>query len=85
MLRTLVPLLMSTFILCGSSFAQSGSNYSDRSISIKEATETIRLDGILDDKAWQEAESSNGFFQRFPMDTSLAESQTEVMLSYDKT
>ena len=84
MLRTLVPLFLSTLLFCGSSFAQSGSNYSDRSISIKEATETIRLDGILDDKAWQEAESSNGFFQRFPMDTSLAESQTEVMLSYDK-
>ncbi|MEM6800244.1 MAG: DUF5916 domain-containing protein [Bacteroidota bacterium] len=83
MRRSLFPLLLLTFWVC-LAFSQNRSNFSDRSIRIKETKTPILLDGILDDKAWEEAESSNGFFQRFPMDTSMAESQTEVMLSYDE-
>lgn len=84
MRRYLPPFLMLTFFSIGLAFGQSNSSYSKRTIDIKESPSAMKLDGVLDDQAWQEAIPSNGFFQRFPADSSLAESQTEVMLTYDK-
>jgi hypothetical protein len=52
---------------------------------IKPATSTIRIDGVLDDKAWQNTEVAKDFWLRFPTDTAHANNQTEVRLAYDDT
>lgn len=53
------------------------------SIKITRTTETVLIDGILDENIWETAEVATDFVQNFPADTSIAESQTEVMVCYD--
>lgn len=52
-------------------------------LTIKRATGPIRIDGILDEKAWMSADSAFDFQQFFPYDTSLAVSQTVARVLYD--
>ena len=51
---------------------------------IHAATSAIKLDGVADDAAWQDAELANNFFMITPMDTSFAKCNTEVKMSYDE-
>ena len=43
----------------------------------------IKIDGIGDDIAWQQADLAKDFFAIFPMDTSFAKVKTEVRMTYD--
>lgn len=52
-------------------------------LHIKRATSTIQLDAILDEPDWQTAEVADSFMQFFPADTSLANVQTEVRMTYN--
>lgn len=52
-------------------------------LHISRTDERVLIDGRLDDAVWQTAEKATNFTQYFPFDTSLAESQTEVMMAYD--
>lgn len=45
--------------------------------------EKIKLDGELNEGIWMQAEMVTDFVQSFPYDTSLAETKTEVMVTYD--
>jgi hypothetical protein len=54
-----------------------------RMMHIKKATGEIKLDGKLDEADWQTADVAKDFQQTFPYDSSLAETFTEVMLTYD--
>ncbi|HCI55434.1 MAG TPA: DUF5916 domain-containing protein [Bacteroidales bacterium] len=54
-----------------------------RSITVKYITDNIKIDGILDEPAWEEAEKATDFWQYFPSDTVLAKYQTELMLLYN--
>ncbi|WP_238531791.1 carbohydrate binding family 9 domain-containing protein [Nitritalea halalkaliphila] len=49
----------------------------------KKISETIVLDGVLDEAIWQEDGWAGQFTQYFPSDTSLAEAQTRVKVVYD--
>ncbi len=51
--------------------------------TVKFITEKIKLDGILDEQAWQNAEQLPAFWQFFPKDSVKAKYQTEIMLAYD--
>ena len=51
---------------------------------IHAATSEITIDGIADEKAWQDAEVAENFHMVFPMDTSLAVVCTEVRMAYDQ-
>jgi hypothetical protein len=44
----------------------------------------VKIDGKVDDQAWQDAETTSGFFMVLPMDTSLATVKTEVKMCYDE-
>ncbi len=55
-----------------------------KSVTIKKANSIIRLDGVLDEESWLLAEPAADFFQRFPADTSIALTHTEVKLTYDQ-
>ncbi len=52
-------------------------------LHIQKAENTIIIDGVMDDAAWQEAEVAGDFHMVLPMDTSAARARTEVRMSYD--
>ncbi|HOY20994.1 MAG TPA: DUF5916 domain-containing protein, partial [Haliscomenobacter sp.] len=53
-------------------------------LSIRKAKELIRLDGSLDEPAWQSAQVAKDFFQNFPADTSLGNLKSEIRLTFDQ-
>lgn len=52
-------------------------------LHIRQAVSPLRIDGVMDEPAWQEADSTGRFFMVLPMDTSLAQVQTLVKMTYD--
>jgi hypothetical protein len=63
------------------SFAQESS--AKEGITIRRIDQPIKLDGILDEKAWALSDSAYNFYQNFPSDTSLAIAQTTAYILYD--
>ena len=53
-------------------------------LNIKPATSEIKIDGIMDEPAWDQAELASNFFMVQPMDTSYAKIRTDVKMAYDK-
>jgi len=54
-----------------------------QNLEIRRTSGQIKIDGILDDAAWLEADSAYNFMQQFPTDTLLSESPTIVRILYD--
>ena len=52
-------------------------------LTIKRASSPIKVDGIMDEPAWQEAQIADRFNQNFPYDSSEAIVATEVRMTYD--
>ena len=50
---------------------------------IKRAVSPIVIDGIMDEEAWQQAQTATDFFMVLPMDTSKAQVRTDVKITYD--
>lgn len=73
-----LPVFIACLLLAHHALAQQQSG-----LHIQRTDQPVLIDGKLDDVAWQTAEKAKDFMQYFPFDTSLAESQTEVMLAYD--
>jgi hypothetical protein len=44
----------------------------------------IKVDGVMDEPAWSQAELATHFFMVLPMDTSYAQVKTEVRMTYDR-
>lgn len=55
----------------------------DYRLHIHRASSPIIVDGIMDEKAWEDAEVATDFFMITPMDTSFAQVKTDVRMSYD--
>ncbi|MEY3648058.1 MAG: hypothetical protein RLZ13_943, partial [Bacteroidota bacterium] len=53
-------------------------------LNIQKASSPIAVDGIMDEKTWEEAEVASNFFMITPMDTSFSKVKTEVRMSYDE-
>lgn len=53
-------------------------------LHIYEASSAIRVDGILDEQAWLDAEVAKDFYMVSPMDTSFANAHTEIRMTYDQ-
>ena len=53
-------------------------------LHIHETSSLIKIDGIVDEKGWQDAETATNFYMVLPMDTSYAELRTDVKMTYDK-
>ena len=56
----------------------------DYKLNIRPASSAIKIDGLMDEKAWQDTEVAQNFFMVLPMDTSLAKVKTEVRMTYDE-
>lgn len=52
-------------------------------VHIKKTESEIKLDGILDEEPWKNAEVANNFWMKWPRDTEAAPKDTEVRLLYD--
>ncbi|NJN42447.1 MAG: carbohydrate binding family 9 domain-containing protein [Flammeovirgaceae bacterium] len=55
----------------------------DKKLFIKRANTAIKIDGILNESDWLEADSAINFFQQFPFDSSRTVAQTMVKTTYD--
>ncbi len=50
---------------------------------IKKAVDKIKMDGILDEATWQEADVAKGFYLAYPVDNDFPTSPTEVKVAFD--
>ena len=55
----------------------------DYRLHLQKTDVTLRIDGVADDAAWQEAEVATDFHMVLPMDTSRARGRTDVRMAYD--
>jgi hypothetical protein len=76
--------LTTFFLVFNTTFAQT-INEQNFKIHIKKINEPIKIDGLLDEPAWQKANATSPFIQQFPADTSLAVSQTVAKIMFDDT
>lgn len=76
-----VSILLSAFFFL---FSINGfSQESQRNILVKYTNNPIHLDGILDEPAWQTADTGGDFWQFFPSDSAMSINPTEFKLLYD--
>jgi hypothetical protein len=55
----------------------------DYVLHVKKANAPIRLDGKIDEQDWKDAEKAKDFHLVLPVDTGLAKSPSEVVMTYD--
>ncbi|KAA2216941.1 carbohydrate binding family 9 domain-containing protein [Maribacter flavus] len=55
----------------------------DYRLNIKKTKHPVKIDGIGDDVAWQDAEVAKDFFRVLPMDDGLATEQSAIKMTYD--
>lgn len=80
-------LLVCQLLIVGMAFAQqtTSNTASSYQIDIRKSVDPVNLDGALSEQAWELAQVASGFYQNFPFDTSSAELQTEVRITFDET
>ncbi len=73
------------FFICLISFALHAQKKNDVfKIHVKKASSDIKIDGLMEEAAWQNAEVAKNFSMILPMDTSKAKAHTEVRMTYDE-
>ena len=72
------------FILFISISANAQKKNSSFELKIKPASSDMRIDGVMDEKTWSDANIASDFFMVQPMDTSYAKIRTDVRMSYDE-
>jgi Domain of unknown function (DUF5916) len=55
----------------------------EKPYQVRYSTEKIKIDGVLEEKIWQEPQTLGEFWQLFPSDTVKATYQTDVRIVYD--
>jgi hypothetical protein len=81
-MRFLLLFVLLSFGLTTSLFSQKIN--SEYRLAIQKASSEIIIDGVLDEKAWEDAAVATDFFMITPMDTSFARVKTDVRMSYDE-
>jgi hypothetical protein len=76
--RILIVLIFAVY--CQALFAQ---NKPGTKLHIKKATGEIKVDGVLDEDDWQVADVAKEWYMNYPVDTALADFQTEVRLTFN--
>ena len=56
----------------------------ETTVAISKAKDEIKIDGILDEQTWYDADIAQGFYLTFPVDTDFPTSPTEVKMSFDE-
>ncbi len=50
----------------------------------RKTAETIKIDGLIVEETWKNAQKATNFIQNFPVDSLMASAKTQVMVSYDE-
>ena len=66
-----------------STYSQINFSSKQKSFQVKYINDFIKLDGVLDEPIWTEAESAKDFWEYFPVDSILAREQTDIKMLYD--
>ncbi|MDX2045922.1 MAG: DUF5916 domain-containing protein [Chitinophagaceae bacterium] len=53
-------------------------------LHIRQTVSAIKIDGVMDEAGWLQAETATNFYMVLPMDTSYARVRTEVKMTYDE-
>ena len=80
-LQGFVFFLIVLFISISANAQKKNSSYE---LKLKPASSDMRIDGVMDEKTWTDANVASDFFMVQPMDTSYAKIRTDVRMSYDK-
>jgi hypothetical protein len=76
--------ILAFLLLVQSSIGQNTSpNQKDFKLTIKPAKMAIKLDGVMDEAAWNKVTAVTDFKKKFPNDIGAAKKQTEVKVLYD--
>ncbi|RRQ48349.1 hydrolase [Maribacter algicola] len=70
------------FLLCAHIMQAQKKNGNYR-LHIKKTNFPVEIDGIGDDRAWQDAEVAKDFYRVLPMDDGLANEQSAIKMTYD--
>ena len=84
--NTMRPSLLFLFFICLSANIKAQDTRPNQeifSLKISKAIDDIRLDGVIDEKTWEEVDVASDFWQKEPRDDIKASSVTEMRLSYD--
>jgi hypothetical protein len=80
-----IILLFVTNLFCLYSIAQTNANVQQEfQLTIQPTKGPIKLDGILDEPAWNSVEAVSQFNKKFPNDIGAPKKQTEVKYLYDE-
>ena len=79
-MRRLIILLICSIATITLNAQKKNENYQ---YPIRPATSAIKIDGIIDEAAWQSADEVSDFFMVLPMDTSRANIKTTVRMTYN--
>ncbi|MET3881050.1 carbohydrate binding family 9 domain-containing protein [Chitinophaga sp. OAE865] len=77
----IIPLIISCSFICFSVRAQKKNDAYQ--LQIRKAVSPIKIDGVIDEAAWLQADIATGFHMVLPMDTSAARLRTDVRMTYD--
>ena len=81
-------LLFTLFFLSGGILLYSQEKAVNRDkyrINISRTSESMKIDGVLDEKSWQASEIAENFIRVTPVDTGFAIAKTTVVITYDKS
>ena len=81
---TILLLCLLTSVAYGSRPKKEQNNAEAYQLQINLVDSQIKLDGILDEESWQNAQESSSFINKWPQDTGYAAAQTKVKLLYDQ-
>lgn len=81
-----IRILLCCSLLCSILAAQEARNdiQSRFRLSARKTSIPIKIDGNLDDAAWQDADTSSNFWQKWPIDGRLAKAKTQIRCAYNE-
>lgn len=78
-----ISLILSFIVLCCPQIQAQKKNEAFQ-LHLKPASSLVKIDGIMEEESWLQADVASDFFMVLPMDTSMARVRTEVRMTYDQ-
>lgn len=79
-----LPAYLSVFLLLSAQPLLAQKKNEAYQLHIRQTTQPVRIDGAIDETAWQDTEVATDFNMVLPMDTSRANIRTDVRMTYDQ-
>lgn len=79
-MKNFIVAILLLFVVLSSDAQKKNASYR---LHIRETNASIKIDGVMDESSWLQAEPATRFSMVLPMDTSYARVTTEVRMTYD--